>query len=166
MKISPQHVPRQPQRHFRNIGDEHQHQKHHGVERPDLPHHLFDRDLADRASDEQDRSDRRMAQADAEVEQHDHPEVNGIDALSIEPGFYGQSFLDVSYKRMREFSKHRDAYRKETGKYVELQVDGGVTDKNIRELKDVGVDIAVAGSFVFKNPDPVGQVRLLKSRCL
>jgi len=58
----------------------HQHQKHHGVERPDFPHHLLDGDLADRASNEKDRPNRRVTQPDAKVEQHDHAEVNRIDA--------------------------------------------------------------------------------------
>jgi hypothetical protein len=47
-------VPRQPKRYFWNVSNEHQHQEHDRVERPDFPHDLFDGDLADRASNEQD----------------------------------------------------------------------------------------------------------------
>jgi ribulose-phosphate 3-epimerase len=86
--------------------------------------------------------------------------------MSIEPGFYGQSFLDVSWKRMSEFSKHRDIFEKESGKKVLLQVDGGVNDKNITRLNSVGVDIAVAGSYVFKSQDPAEQIKILKNQCL
>jgi hypothetical protein len=60
-RSSPQHVPGQPKRYLRNVGDEHQHHEHHRVERPDFPHHLLDGDLADRTSDKKNRSDRRVA---------------------------------------------------------------------------------------------------------
>src|SRR5712692_6431957 len=71
-----QYHARQPEGEFGEVGDEHQHCEHDPVERPDPPHHLLDRDLADRAADEERRADRGMAEADAEIEQHDHAEVN------------------------------------------------------------------------------------------
>src|SRR5712671_2373023 len=75
-----QHPPRKPQRDFRNIRDQHQNREHHPVERPDAAHHLLDRHPPDRAADEQDRADRRLAQADAEIEHHDHAEMDRVDA--------------------------------------------------------------------------------------
>jgi len=85
--------------------------------------------------------------------------------MSIEPGFYGQSFLENSYDRIARFSKLRNEYCTRTGNEVLIEVDGGVTDKNIRSLKEVGVDICVAGSFVFKSDDPGQRVRQLKALC-
>ncbi len=74
-----QHHLRQPEGDAGHIGHQHQHEEHHAVERPDLAHHLLDRDFAHGASHEQDRPHRRMAEPDAEVEHHDHAEVHGID---------------------------------------------------------------------------------------
>ncbi|MDH4261889.1 MAG: ribulose-phosphate 3-epimerase [Spirochaetia bacterium] len=85
--------------------------------------------------------------------------------MSIEPGFYGQSFLENSYDRISRFSKLRNEYSLKTGNEVLIEVDGGVTDKNIRQLKDVGVNICVAGSFVFKSGNPGEKIRELKMKC-
>jgi ribulose-phosphate 3-epimerase len=85
--------------------------------------------------------------------------------MSIEPGFYGQSFLENSYDRIARFSKLRNQYCSKTGGEIVIEVDGGVTDKNIRQLKDVGVDICVAGSFVFKSGAPGEKIRELKLKC-
>jgi len=85
--------------------------------------------------------------------------------MSIEPGYYGQSFLENSFDRIRRFSKLRDEYCSAYNKEVLIEVDGGVTDKNIRQLKDVGVDICVAGSYVFKGANPNEKIRELKQKC-
>ena len=66
-------LARQPERYFRNVGDTHQDKEHHRIEWPDLAHDLFDGDFGERAADEEDSPDRRVAQPDAEIEQHDNP---------------------------------------------------------------------------------------------
>ena len=44
-----------------------------------------------------------------------------------------------------------------------IEVDGGVSDENIQSLKDVGVDVVVAGSFVYKHKDGVSKaISLIK----
>ena len=43
-----------------------------------------------------------------------------------------------------------------------IEVDGGVTDKNIEQLSEAGVDAFVAGSFVFKSSEPVNTIKTLK----
>lgn len=86
--------------------------------------------------------------------------------MSIEPGFYGQSFLEISYDRIKRFSDARDKYCAKNSAEVLIQVDGGVNDQNIRLLKDVGVNICVAGSFVFKGGNPGERVNHLKAKCL
>ncbi|HAC70468.1 MAG TPA: ribulose-phosphate 3-epimerase, partial [Arcobacter skirrowii] len=43
-----------------------------------------------------------------------------------------------------------------------IEVDGGVSDKNIKELKDAGVDIVVAGSFIFGSDDYKKAINSLK----
>lgn len=86
--------------------------------------------------------------------------------MSIEPGYYGQSFLEITYDRMRRFSQKKNEYMEKSGNLVEIEVDGGVNDQNIRDLKEAGVDIAVAGSFVFRDQNPGEKVRQLKEKCL
>src|SRR5579871_4423944 len=117
-----QDLPGQPERYRGDVGHEHQYDKHHRIERPDLAHHLLDRDLADRAADEQDRSDRRMAQADAEIEQHDHAEMHGVDA-------------EVLHHRQQDWRRDQDGGR---------HVDQGAEKKqeHVDEQQD---DVFVAG---------------------
>src|SRR6266700_6326022 len=76
--LHPQHAW-EPEGDRGNVGDQHKHHEHDRVERPDAAHHLFHRDLADRAADEKRRAHRWGQQADAEVEQHDQPEMYRVD---------------------------------------------------------------------------------------
>ena len=67
--------------------------------------------------------------------------------MSVNPGFGGQSFIDTVIPKAKKLSEMRDKINPN----CLIEVDGGVTDKNIQSLKDVGVDIVVAGSYVFKH---------------
>ncbi len=82
--------------------------------------------------------------------------------MSIEPGFYGQSFLEISFERMEQFHRMKDRLSARYSHAPLLEVDGGVNAENISQLKKAGVDIAVAGSFVFKAEDPNEKILLLK----
>jgi len=84
--------------------------------------------------------------------------------MSIEPGYYGQKFLDTTWYRLAQLAELRAQLSKKFNHYPVIEVDGGVNDKNIKLLADAGVDIAVAGSFVFKSEQPNEQVRLLKNK--
>ena len=44
-----------------------------------------------------------------------------------------------------------------------IQVDGGVTDKNAKKLVEAGADVLVAGSYIFKSPNPDNTIKDLKS---
>lgn len=67
--------------------------------------------------------------------------------MSVNPGFGGQSFIDT----VLEKAKRLDALRKRINPNCLIEVDGGVSDKNIQQLKESGVDVVVAGSYVFKH---------------
>ncbi|WP_457743220.1 ribulose-phosphate 3-epimerase [Sulfurimonas sp.] len=67
--------------------------------------------------------------------------------MSVNPGFGGQSFIDTVIPK----AKKLDAMRNEINQNCLIEVDGGVSDKNIHLLKDAGVDVVVAGSYVFKH---------------
>jgi ribulose-phosphate 3-epimerase len=79
--------------------------------------------------------------------------------MSVEPGFYGQKFIETSYERVR-------ALKALIGdRPVEIQIDGGVNDQNIGRLGELGVDIAVAGSYCFSGGDVNARVKQLKAAC-
>jgi len=65
--------------------------------------------------------------------------------MSVNPGFGGQSFIRSSIKKLQELRKKIDA----SGAKTLIEMDGGINDKNIQELKNAGLDIAVAGNYVF-----------------
>ena len=64
--------------------------------------------------------------------------------MSVEPGFGGQKFMDSAYDKIRYLQKLKSNYH-----YL-IEVDGGVNDTNAQRLKEIGTDVIVAGSFVFK----------------
>jgi len=78
--------------------------------------------------------------------------------MSVNPGFGGQSFIDSVIPK----AKKLDEMRKRLNPKCLIEVDGGVNDKNIRPLKDVGVDIVVAGSYVFNHKDKKEAIASLK----
>jgi ribulose-phosphate 3-epimerase len=68
--------------------------------------------------------------------------------MSVNPGFGGQKFIPnvlERAKRLKELIEKRNPD-------CLIEVDGGVSDTNIAELKAAGVDVVVAGSYVFRHP--------------
>jgi ribulose-phosphate 3-epimerase len=68
--------------------------------------------------------------------------------MSVNPGFGGQSFIPSTLTKLREARKMIDA----SGYDIRLEVDGGVTPANIKEIAEAGADMFVAGSAILKNP--------------
>lgn len=66
--------------------------------------------------------------------------------MSVEPGFGGQSFMPAAFDKIRELK----ARREQLNAHFQIQIDGGVSDKNARELILAGADNLVAGSYIFK----------------
>ena len=69
--------------------------------------------------------------------------------MSVNPGFGGQKFIPSVIEKVK---KLKELINKKNPNCL-IEVDGGVSDKNIKDLKDAGVDIVVAGSFVFGSSD-------------
>ena len=86
------------------------------------------------------------------------PECYMILLMSINPGFGGQKFEDVTYKRIKNLRKMID----EQGLNTRIEVDGGVTDKNIKKLVEAGADTVVAGRHVFTSDNPTATIKALK----
>jgi ribulose-phosphate 3-epimerase len=67
--------------------------------------------------------------------------------MSVEPGFGGQSFMPEAYEKIRQLKSRRCSL----GAHFSIQVDGGVSSVNAKELIKEGADNLVAGSYIFKN---------------
>jgi len=67
--------------------------------------------------------------------------------MSVNPGFGGQKFIPNVIQKAKQLKQMIS----EKNANCLIEVDGGVNDKNIQELKEAGVDVVVAGSYVFKN---------------
>lgn len=81
-------------------------------------------------------------------------EVDMVLIMSVNPGFGGQKFIPYTLTKIRKLRN----LCKERGLDTDIQVDGGVTCDNIRELIDAGANVFVAGSAVFKG-DAVANTR-------
>ncbi len=79
--------------------------------------------------------------------------------MSINPGFGGQKFEDITYNRIKKLRQMID----EQGLNTRIEIDGGVTDKNIKQLVAAGADAFVAGSHVFKSDNPTETIKKLKA---
>ena len=78
--------------------------------------------------------------------------------MSVFAGFGGQKFIEDTYSRIGKV-KHEILRR---NLLCLVEVDGGVSGKNAAELKAAGADILVAGSAVFRAPDPEEAVRSMR----
>ncbi len=77
-------------------------------------------------------------------------DIDLVCMMSVNPGFGGQSFIENTYRKVEQLKKMIKA----CGSKTKIEIDGGVTDKNARQLIDAGADVLVAGSFVFGASDP------------
>jgi ribulose-phosphate 3-epimerase len=77
--------------------------------------------------------------------EHVMDKVDRILLMSVNPGFGGQSFIPYTLEKLRQARKMID----ESGYDIDLEVDGGVNIKNIREVAEAGARTFVAGSAVF-----------------
>ena len=78
--------------------------------------------------------------------------------MSVNPGYGGQSFIENSYAKIERLSQ----IRKEQNLAFEIEIDGGVNNLNAPKLREAGVDIFVAGSYVFKSTNYTAAIESLK----
>ncbi len=79
--------------------------------------------------------------------------------MSVFPGFGGQKFIPSALDKLREIRAIID----ESGKEIDLEIDGGVTAENVEEIKAAGANVIVAGSAVFKAEDRAAMIAKLKA---
>ena len=78
--------------------------------------------------------------------------------MSVNPGFGGQSFIENTYKKVKELKE----IITRNGAATLIEIDGGVTSKNALQLASAGADVLVAGNFVFKAENPIQTISDLK----
>jgi ribulose-phosphate 3-epimerase len=85
-------------------------------------------------------------------------DIDLVCIMSVNPGFGGQSFIENTYSKVEKLKALIN--RKNTTTLIEI--DGGVTNKNAKQLVEAGADVLVAGSYVFGAQDPIATIADLK----
>lgn len=85
-------------------------------------------------------------------------DIDLVCVMSVNPGFGGQSFIENTYSKVEKLKAL--IQRKNASTLIEI--DGGVTSKNAKQLVDAGADVLVAGSFVFTSENPIQTISDLK----
>ena len=87
------------------------------------------------------------------------PELDFVLLMSVNPGFGGQKFLPLVYKKITELRNVAASINPD----LEIEVDGGVNSDNAPKLVEAGVDILVSGSYIFKSTDYKKQILSLRT---
>lgn len=85
-------------------------------------------------------------------------DIDMVCIMSVNPGFGGQSFIENTYKKVRQL---KEIITRNNASTI-IEIDGGVTSKNAVQLVEAGADVLVAGSFVFKAENPTETISELK----
>ncbi len=89
------------------------------------------------------------------------PYLDMVLVMSVDPGFYGQSFMEPAVGRIEKLARHLEASGQ---KHILIQVDGGINADNITRVARAGARIVVAGNAAFRGGDVNGSVAELKKR--
>ncbi len=79
--------------------------------------------------------------------------------MTVEPGFGGQSLIPSTLDSVRAIRQMID----ESGRDIDLEVDGGISPKNVKDVTSAGANVIVAGSAVFKSEDIPATIAALKA---
>ena len=86
-------------------------------------------------------------------------EIDLVCLMSVNPGFGGQSFIKNTFKKLEELK----SLLIKTNSKALIEVDGGIDKNNAKQLFDIGANVLVAGSSVFKSEDPTSTISYLNS---
>ncbi len=85
-------------------------------------------------------------------------DVDLVCLMSVNPGFGGQKFIRNTFNKVQELNK----IKKDKNCSFLIEIDGGVNLQNSKDLVNLGADVLVAGSFVFKSENPIETIKKLK----
>lgn len=80
--------------------------------------------------------------------------------MSVNPGFGGQQFIPQTLTKIREVKE----MIVKSGSGALIEIDGGITLENAKDVVGAGADVLVAGNTVFKSANPLETIRLLKNQ--
>ena len=86
-------------------------------------------------------------------------EIDLVCLMSVNPGFGGQAFIEGTYRKVEKLK----SMIAKAGLETKIEIDGGVSSANAKQLIDAGADVLVAGSFVFKAKNPTKTIADLKN---
>lgn len=86
-------------------------------------------------------------------------DIDTVLIMSVNPGFGGQEFIPHTYQKIHSLKR----MIREKGLHVLIEIDGGVTLENAPSILKAGADVLVAGSSVFKAPDPIAAIHQFKN---
>lgn len=79
-------------------------------------------------------------------------DVDLVLIMSVNPGFGGQKFIPNAIQKTKEVKLMADLVQHHS---LKIEIDGGVTSANAKDLVDAGANVLVAGSFVFSSENPI-----------
>lgn len=88
-------------------------------------------------------------------------EIDLVLVMTVNPGFGGQKFIRTMLPKIKEIA----SMIKEKNRHIYLQVDGGVDETNARELVQAGVNILVAGNYLFSGGNINKAIKTLRKIC-
>ncbi len=86
-------------------------------------------------------------------------DIELVNVMSVNPGFGGQTFIPHSIQKIKDLKSLILA----SGSSAKIEVDGGVSLDNAKEILDAGADVLVAGHAVFGSPNPKDTIRKFKN---
>ena len=78
--------------------------------------------------------------------------------MSVFPGFGGQKFIPEVLPKIEKTARLIE----KIGKDIDLEIDGGINLENVRQVKDAGANVIVAGNTIFKAPDRAKMIKDLR----
>ena len=85
-------------------------------------------------------------------------ELDMVLLMSVNPGYGAQKFIPQVLKKIEKLRSLID----QSGREIEIEVDGGVNEHTAREIVAAGANVLVAGNAVFTAKDPAAMIKLLK----
>ncbi len=85
-------------------------------------------------------------------------DIDIVCMMSVNPGFGGQKFIPNTLNKIEALRKMADKLNPN----LKIEIDGGVTEANYREILSKGADVLVAGNTVFGSSDPIKTISQLK----
>ncbi len=85
-------------------------------------------------------------------------DIDLVNLMSVNPGFGGQSFIPYTIQKIKDLK----ALINEKNSSARIEIDGGVSLQNAKEILDAGADVLVTGNVVFSSDDPKNTIAKLK----